>query len=419
VKEEKLAKVFYADLWGLRVEKYDYLLKNDVRTTQWKELKPTPPYYFFVPKDFALQAEYEQFWKITEIFKEWSSGVKTHRDHFVVGFTKEEIVQRLRVFTGNLPDELVAQSCNLKNTGTWKLEEAREKIKGKKVENKIYPYSYRPFDIRWICYESSLIDRDRWPFMKNLLKENLTFVTTRILSRPPFNHVFISNILSDICLISLKTKETSYFFPLYLYPDESVGAIHELPLRNKSQPNRIPNFTPEFLQAIKASLETELTPEEIFYYIYAVLFSPTYRKRYEEFLKIDFPKIPLPSTFESFKELSSLGKELVDLHLLKHPDLDRTEVGFPKAGSNEVTKIKVVGADDNLSVYINQDQYFESIPKQVWEYRIGAYQVMEKYLKDRKGRKLSLEEVNHYMKMAKAIQLTIKLQKRIDEVYAP
>jgi len=129
MSEKKLARVFYADVWGLRKEKYKHLFENDVQTTKWQELEPVAPYYFFVPKDFALQAEYEKFWKMTDIFQEWTEGVKTHRDHFVVGFTKEEIAQRLRVFTGKLPDELVAQSLNLKDTGTWKLTEARQKIK--------------------------------------------------------------------------------------------------------------------------------------------------------------------------------------------------------------------------------------------------------------------------------------------------
>ena len=124
---------------------------------------------------------------MTEIFKEWSSGVKTHRDHFVVGFTKEEIIQRLRIFTGKLPDELVAQSLNLKDTGTWKLNEARHKIKGQRVEDKIHPFAYRPFDIRFICYESAFIDRPRLPFMNNLLSENFGLVSVRMLSKLPFS----------------------------------------------------------------------------------------------------------------------------------------------------------------------------------------------------------------------------------------
>jgi len=150
MSEKKLAKIFYADVWGLREEKYEYLFGNDVQTTKWQKLEPVAPYYFFVPKDFALQAEYEKFWKITEIFKEWSSGVKTHRDHFVVGFNKEEIAQRLRVFTGTSPDELVKAGLDLKDTRDWKLGESRKRSKKEKPEDNIYCYAYRIFDNRRI-----------------------------------------------------------------------------------------------------------------------------------------------------------------------------------------------------------------------------------------------------------------------------
>ena len=415
VKSEKSLKekaVYYADFWGLRDEKYKYLFENDVQKTKWQKLEPFAPYYFFVPKDFALQAEYEKFWKVTEIFKEWSSGVTTHRDNFVVGFTKEEIIQRLRIFNGKLPDELVAQSLNLKDTGTWKLANARRKVKGQRVEDKIYPYAYRPFDVRFVCYEPILIDRPRLPFMNNLISENLGLATVRILSQLPFSHAFISKCLSNREFVSIRTKERTYIFPLYLYQDKTEEDLFS----EKSQKvNRIPNFTHEFLQSIKASVGTEPTPEDIFYYIYAVLYSPTYRKRYEEFLKIDFPRVPLPPSYDTFKELSSLGKELVDLHLLKHPELEKTKVGFPKDGSNKVEKVGY--AEEGQRVFINKEQYFEGISKEGWEYRIGAYQVMEKYLKDRKDRKLSLDEINHYMKVSKAIRLTIELQKKIDDIY--
>jgi len=423
VKSEKPFKekaVHYADLWGLREEKYKYLFENDFQTTKWQKLEPFAPYYFFVPKDFALQAEYERFWKVTEIFKEWASGVKTHRDHFIVGFSKEEIAQRLRVFTGSLTDELVKESLNLKDTRDWNLREARGKAKQEKLEGKIYPYVYRAFDNRRICYSLALIEQgcDRWNLMRHFIlatEGNIALTTTRQLSSPKFNHSFVAANIADMCSLSTKTKETTYFFPLYLYPEESVGAIHELPLRNKSQSHRFPNFTPAFLRALREPLNSKPSPEEIFHYIYAVLYSPTYRKRYEEFLKIDFPRVPMPSSYDVFKELSNLGKDLVDLHLLKHPELEKTDVGFPNSDSNKVEKIAY--AVEDQKVFINKEQYFEGIPKEVWEYRIGSYQVTEKYLKDRKGRKLSLDEINHYMKVAKAIQLTIELQEKIDDIY--
>jgi len=417
MKNRKLAKIYYVDLWGLREEKYKYLFENDVRITDWQELKPIAPYYFFVPKDFALQEEYEKFWKVTDIFKEWSSGVTTHRDHFVVGFTEREIIQRLKVFIGNLSDELVKRGLNLKDTRDWKVRESREKAKEENLVEKIHTYAYRPFDIRHVCYSFSLIERghNRWKLMKHLLKRNVCLLCMReVVIRAGFSHIFVTNAISDRRML-LSNRGAPYFFPLYLYPDEPVTAIHELPLQNKSKLERMPNFTPEFLQAIKESLGFEPTPEEIFYYIYAVLYSPTYRKRYEEFLKIDFPRLPLPSDYEVFKALSHLGKELVELHLLKAPALDETEIGFPKSGSNRVEKVSY--DEINQIVLINKEQFFEGISKEVWEYRIGAYQVMEKYLKDRKKRKLSLDEINHYMKVEKAIRLTTELQGKIEDVY--
>jgi len=412
VKEKKLAKIFYADLWGLRDEKYDYLLKNDVRTTNWQELKPIEPYYFFVPKDFALQEEYGQFWKITEIFKKWSSGVTTHRDYFVVGFTKEEIIQRLRIFTGDLPDDFVKEALKLKDTGTWKLNEARKKIKIKGHEDDIFNYNYRPFDIRFICYEPILIDRPRLTFMDNLKSENMALLCMReVVIESGFSHIFISNKITDR-RIFLSNRGAPYLFPLYLYIHKQKGQIFS---KNVTKQECAINLKDELIYVLNKSLSTEPPPEQIFYYIYAVLYSPTYRKRYEEFLKIDFPRIPLPKNYKSFKSLSSLGQELVDLHLLRHPSLAETEIGFPESGSNIVDRIRY---DEKAKrVYINRAQYFEGVSSEVWKYRIGAYQVLHKYLKDRKGRKLSLDEINHYMKVAKAIRLTIEIQDRIDKVY--
>jgi len=407
-------------LWGKRKEdKYPYLLNNDVRTTKnWKELKPVAPYYFFVPKDFALQEEYDKFWKVTDIFKMWSSGVKTSRDKLVIGFTKEEILQRMVIFKSSLTDDFIIKTLKINDTRDWSLSESRKKCKREKLEDRIVPYSYRVFDNRLICYSFNLIEPgcNRIEIMKHLINENIALSTTRLLSSQMFCHVFVTKNISDICYNSNKTKEVNYFFTLYLYPDEPVRAIHELPLqKDLEEKERTTNFKPEFLKTIYETLGKEPTPEEVFFYIYAVLFSTTYRKRYEEFLKIDFPRIPLPSNLEYFQEMSNLGKELADLHLLKHPLLSETEIGFPKGGSKKVEKIKY--DEGNKRVYINKEQYFENIDSKVWIYKIGAYQVMEKYLKDRKKRKLSLDDINHYMKVAKAIKLTIQIQGKIDEIF--
>jgi len=336
--------------------------------------------------------------------------VKTHRDHFVVGFTKEEIIQRMKTFTSNLPDELVAQTLTLKDTESWKLSIAREEIKKKDWERQIYPYAYRPFDVRWICYEPSLVDRDRAEVMKHILingEKNVGLATTRMLANPPFVHAFISNSLPDICLVSTKTKETSYFFPLYLYPD---NLQKQLLGQGEDKQQRIPNFTDRFLQAVKESLGAESTPEEIFYYIYAILYSSSYRKRYEEFLKIDFPRIPFVDDYDEFKRLSDLGKELVELHLMKKrlP----TEVKFDTPGSNIAETVKY----ENGKVWINKEQCFDGVPENVWNFYIGGYQILDKWLKSRKDRELTTEEIEQLRLIAEIIRETMRIMKEIDNL---
>lgn len=175
------------------------------------------------------------------------------------------------------------------------------------------------------------------------------------------------------------------------------------------------NFTGKFLEVIRRSLGTNAAGEEIFCYIYAVLHAHTYRNRYQGFLDIDFPSIPLPPRYRVFKELSDLGKHLVGLHLLKAAALEEPEIAFPEAGPNTVDKVSYQERDQR--VYINHEQWFDGILKEVWEYRIGTRQVMEKYLKDRRNRKVSLDEITHYMKAGKAIRLTIELQEKIDAIY--
>ncbi len=410
-KPLKEKKVYYADSWGLRDAKYKYLRKNDVTSTEWQELEPQEPYYFFVPKDFALQKEYEKFWKVTEIFIKNKMGVITKRDNFIIDQDYQSLKDRiLKLANRNLEDKEITALYGLKDTYEWKLHPARQKIieEGFKAE-KLIEYAYRPFDNRHIYFEDALIARSVREIMHNLLHPNLALNVMRHYFGTDFHHVFVSNFVSDINYLT--SARGQYVFPLYLYPDKPKGRLLD---EKASKPECIPNFTAEFLQAVKEALGTEPTPEEIFYYIYAVLYSPTYRKRYEEFLKIDFPSVPLPTDYEKFKKLSELGKELVELHMLKHPALQEREIGFPKSGSNMVEKVKY--DEKTKRVYFNKEQYLEGISKEVWEYQIGGYQVAEKYLKDRGKRKLSLEEIEHYMRVEKAIERTIEVQGKIEAV---
>lgn len=417
-RDLKLRQVFYQDIWGLRESKYNYLEKSNIKLTKWVKLQPSEPYYFFVKKDFSLQTDYDEFLSIPEIFNISSSGVKTHRDHFIVGFMPEEIKQRMHTFISDLPDDLVKQALNLRDTRDWKIKTARENTKKIDWKRYIMPYSYRPFDSRHICYLPNLIDRggDRWDLMRNFFDDNIGLMVDRTTSdRVPYSHVFVSDTLMDVRTLP-DYGGAPFLFPLYLYPSVEKMSL----FRSKDAGEKYPNIIPNLFKLLLECYKKNVSPEEIFYYIYAVLYSNVYRTKYAEFLKIDFPRVPFTKDYGVFSKVARLGKRLVDLHLLKSPELDLPIAKFQGKGEDKVEKVRYepLGAGHDLPrIYINKEQYFEGVQKEVWEYQIGGYQVSEKWLKERKGRKLSLDDIKHYCKVVTAIQKTIEIQSLIDGIY--
>ena len=391
-------------------------MRNDIETTEWEELKPSSPFYFFVPRKDSYWDIYEKFWKITDIFPVNCTGIVTARDKFVIDFDREPLRRRIEMFRDlSLSDDFIRQSFNLKDTRGWKLSEMRRKLANdEKWDTYFTKILYRPFDIRDIYYTPKMVDWPRPEVMRHMMRENISLCAMRqVALDEKYTHFLVSQYMVDNRTF-LSSKGIIQQFPLYIYHDNLKGKLLD---EKAPKSERVPNISKDFLHALKKVLGTEPTSEEIFYYIYAVLYSPTYRKRYEEFLKVDFPRIPLPSDTERFKKLSELGKELVELHLLKHPTLQERVrgIGFPMSGSNKVEKVKY--DEKTERVYFNKEQYFEGIPKAVWEYQIGGYQVAEKYLKDRKKRELSRDEIEHYMKVVKAIEMTIEVQRRIENVF--
>jgi predicted helicase len=413
-KHEGLGKVYYADVYGLREDKYNFLDNHSLRTTVWKELKPVEPYYFFVGKDFSSQEKYDKFISVTKIFVKFTSGVKTRRDNFMVGFTKEEVEQKILTFTSDLPDEIVREGLNLKNTTDWKVEIAREKVKKIDWRKYIRKYAYRAFDIRYVFYFPDIIERgdSRIGLMQNFFEENLGLVTTRQLSSERFCHALVSTEVSDMCFVSNKGKESGYLFLLYLYPSSNKNHLFE---ESAEQKEKSPNLNSDLIKQLNKTYKTNMTPEEIFYYIYAVLYSNTYRTKYAEFLKIDFPKVPFTSDYNLFIKMGELGKKLVELHLLSSSELHNPISKFRGQDSGMVEKVKY--NEEDMRVYINNDNYFDNVEKVVWEYQIGGYQVCDKWLKDRKGGILSLTETEQYCKIVTVISKTLEIQQAIDNLY--
>jgi len=227
-----------------------------------------------------------------------------------------------------------------------------------------------------------------------------------------WSHCLATTEIAESCVVSNKTREQNYNFPLYLYPDPDKKDLFSHLEESKE---RKPNISEKIFSALSEAYKAKPTPEDIFYYIYAVFYSNTYRIKYAEFLKTDFPRVPFTKDKRLFKKLAEYGKHLADLHLMQSPELDSPVIKFQGTGDKRVDKIK----HDNkgVRVYINKGQYFEGLEENVWQYRIGGYQVCDKWLKDRKGKVLSLDDIKHYCKVATAIKHTINIQKSIDEIY--
>jgi len=407
-------KVMHRDDWGFRQIKYNWLKNNDVKSTRWKKLTPKSEFYFFVPREEKLLAKYQKYSKITDILPTNSVGIVTSRDRFAIDANKSELEKRIRMFRDeNISDIIVRQAFNLKDTTNWQIKNARKKVRAvNNWESQITPILYRPFDQQWIFYHDAVIERMRKDVMRHMMQDNLALCVGRagqvVGLEKPWNVVFCTEYITDL---NLFYRGGNVNFPLYLYPEEDLYNNN----RAKTYQREV-NIQPRLFETLQKTYGRKSNPEQVLYYIYAVLYSNTYRKKYAEFLKSDFPRIPFCNDYKLFRAMASAGGKLVDLHLMKSSRLDKPISKFEGKGDNLVDKPKY--DEKNKLVYINTGRYFGPVNKDIWEYQIGGYQVMDKWLKDRKGKRLSLENIKHYCRIATAIRETITVQKKIDEIYA-
>lgn len=411
--QKEVANVYHADLWGLREDKYKWLLENDIKTTEWRKLAPRSGSYLFIPRDETLLGKYEKYPKVTEIFPVNSVGIVTARDSLTIQDSPEKVWEIVQDFS-NLPEDTARSKYDLGgDVRDWKVSFAQKDLKesGLKKEH-ILPILYRPFDIRYTYYTGrsrGFICMPRPEVMRHMREENLGLCVGRagqvVGLEKPWNIVFCSEHIADF---NLFYRGGNVNFPLYLYPNEKK-------LLNNSKDPKRSNINSKIIKSFTETYSKEPTPEEIFYYIYAVLYSNTYRIKYDEFLKSDFPRVPFTKEYELFKKIGEMGNKLVDLHLLRSDELNNPTAKFQGSGDNRIDKQTF--NEGERKIYINKTQYFEAIKKEVWEYQIGGYQVLDKWLKDRKGRELSLEDIKHYCKVATALQKTIEIQEAIDDIY--
>ncbi|MCF7803829.1 MAG: N-6 DNA methylase [Candidatus Marinimicrobia bacterium] len=432
-KDGKENTVRRNDLYGLRQEKYNWLEKHNLNKNGYEEIQPQNPFYLFTELDYDLEEQYQRFIQVTDLFPVYSNGIKTHRDHFVIDFNESKLLARIEAFANsNQSVKSIENSFQVNETNNWKITDTQSALKKADLAKYLQKVLYRPFDRRPLFYHPAVIDRDRKEIMWHMVAgENLSISIGRqwqVVGSPFYDIVLTSDSIVDT---NLFRRGGNAMFPLYLYPKtdddngngsrRGGGTMMMVFEKDVEYSSRQPNINKEFYNLLETTYGKRPTPEQILYYTYAMLYAPSYRETYAEFLKSDFPRIPFTKDYEFFCELADLGEELTALHLMKSDKLNDPIAKFQGDGKNVIAKSKAVGRDyrpEEERVYINEDeQYFEGIPEEVWEYRVGGYQVLDKWLYDRRERRLSNEEIQHYCRIATALQYTIDTQKRIDEVY--
>lgn len=410
---KRLGVVHHIDVYGERENKYEWLETHDAKSSHWQSLECRQPNYFFVPKDLELQTEYDQGLQLSDCFGIWNSGVKTDRDPLFIDIDRHQIEARMKSLLSGAFTHDFRNQYRVEDSGSYKLT---KKIQGIEYsEHYLSPIQYRLFDIRWTYYDPRVISRPAQKSMRHMMRKNVGLIFKRQAKESDYTHFFAANSLIIDGLFAIDPLGREVLAPLYLYPDSTTvsGEQRTANLDMKLLSPALKNLKLDWVPDGIGDGKTTCGPEDIFDYIYAVLHCPAYRTRYKEFLKIDFPRVPFTTNTALFWQLVNLGREVRVLHLLESPELKKLRTSYPVAGTDVVEKIRFEG-EATGKVWINATQYFGDVPKIAWEFFIGGYQPAQKWLKDRKGRTLSSDDLLHYQRVIVALCETDRLMKEID-----
>ena len=407
--DTKKKRVSHHELFGLRQFKYDWLDGNLFQANTYQELSPTSPFYLFRPEATGNE-HYLKWTSLPEIFPLNSVGIVTARDGLTIQDTPNQVRKTIHHFA-SLDVETARTAYELgKDARDWKVEYAQKDLKDSGLsDDNIVPILYRPFDTRFTYYTGKSRGFHCMPrneVMRHMLEENMGIVIGRqglaVGDNQLWNLVTISKSITDF---NLFYRGGGLIIPLYIYPEDHKEDIF-------ASSEREYNISKGLLERFAKQWQ-QFQPEQLFYYVYAVLHSNRYRTRYAQYLRMDFPRIPFTDDYDLFSKLAELGKELADIHLLKSPRLNPPLARYQGSGSNDMVEY-IKYNENNGTVQINDDKHFEGITPELWNYHIGGYQVLHKYLKDRKGK--SLANPIHYCLMVTALTLAIDIQARIDQI---
>jgi type I restriction-modification system DNA methylase subunit len=424
--------VLQADLWGTRNSKSTWLLQNTKESTAWTTLHPIPERFYFVQKNFANEAEYQSFVSLRELFHEAATGFETARDHFAIAFSSDELRTRVAALTEDTPDALVRRIWGLDDKRDWALATARDRLRA--MAN---PFAdiriccYRPLDFRFTHYNDIIVTWPRVKVLGSINSGNPALVASRMVKGEDPQHLFVVDEPTEKIFISGKTSNNAFIFPLYVrrapngllaQPGKSASNGKSLNVREDAIGTLLSETGVEYEQD-----EHDAVSLAAIQYTYAVLSSPHYRSRYQEFLKIDFPRVPVPGSQSLFLALARLGGELITQHLMKSPNLDHFITTYTGPTNSVVGRVGwssdtvwldagKTSARDGHRATKPGTIGFHGVTEEVWDFHIGGYQVCHKWLKDRKGRTLSKDDLAHYQKIVVVLNETIRIMQEIDEV---
>ncbi|EAK7482964.1 DNA methyltransferase [Campylobacter jejuni] len=415
----KNTKIYYHDLYGKRKDKYEFLYENDLNSIKWTLVKNNEPFYLFLPQNNDLLEEYNKGISVKDMFMLSSTGICTQRDSVTIQKTKQDIVNLVNDFC-KLDKVTLKEKYNIEKDGRdWQLSKAINSLKNTKGAFK--QVAYRPFDPCWTYYNGesrAFMAYPRDEVMEHFLEnENIGLICNRTVSLQTFNHNFITQYIADLHILETGNA-SAYIFPLYLYPTTRSKKFLKKENPNFNEENftsKIENFKESFRTFIDEFYKEKFSPQNILGYIYAVLFHKIYREKYFDFLKIDFPKIPFTKDKKTFKNLSKLGLKLINLHLLKNNELDFNvgEALFKDIKNKNFKIQKIKYNKDVKELFINESLYFNKVSPEIYEFKIGGYAVLDKYLKSHKEEDI---DHKHFTLIIQTLDETLKIQDEISKI---
>ncbi|MEQ4368767.1 type ISP restriction/modification enzyme [Campylobacter jejuni] len=381
----KNTKIYYHDLHGKRKDKYEFLYENDLNSIKWTLIKNNEPFYLFLPQNNDLLEEYNKGVSVKDMFILSSVGIVSAKDSILISTNTEKLKQQIHDYYNEFDKKNI-----------------------KKI-------AYRPFDTQKIYYDIKKVERPRIETMEHFLEnENIGLICDRGTKLNNINNIFISNKIIDLHLVG----SGSYIYPLYLYPTTRSKKFLKKENPNFNEENftsKIENFKESFRTFIDELYKEKFSPEDILGYIYAVLFHKIYREKYLNFLKIDFPKIPFTKDKNTFKNLSKLGLKLINLHLLKNDELDFNvgEALFKDIKNKNLKIQKIKYNKDTKELFINESLYFTKVSLEIYEFKIGGYAVLDKYLKSHKEEDI---DHKHFTLIIQTLDETLKIQDEISKI---